>query len=132
MARVDAYTNAQRRFRSGRVPRQHCGLLRRPKGFGVGLGIQLDPVGTRSRRVLHCLRPRIHEQAHAHTERFGLLDQRPQLVDLRGQVPTMIGGERTRFIRYESALLRTDLLHVLHQAMKRIALDVEFRRGPSA
>ena len=132
VARVDPQAGRQRGLRGLGVAGANRLLGGAAMGAGIGLGVELDPIGPGGAGGGHGLRQRVHEQAHPHPQRVAFVDQRAQRVGVGRQVPAVVGGELANAVGHEGGLVRADLAHQVHQVVQRIALDVVFHLGPVA
>ena len=135
VAGIQPQTFAQRRLRGGGEGRQHRRAGRRAVGARVAFGVQLDALGAQLAHRRHRLRQRIHEQADAHAQGSGFIDQRSQAGSVLRELPAVVGRGLLDAVGHERHLvhrqaLARQLAHEAHQVVEGVALDVVFGLRP--
>src|SRR5262245_9960505 len=133
---VDSQAEATGATRRAGVPRQDVLEVPAGVGDGVGLGVQLDPVGAQPRGPFDLLGQRVHEQADPAAAVVQLLENRLEALGVgllvAQQVPALVAGEGVGAVGDEGALCGSSLADQVEVAVEGVALDVEFGRGVRA
>jgi len=92
----------------------------------VGFGVELDAIGTERVGARHRIDIGIDEHARTAPQVSQPSNHGLEPSPVLREIPAVIARRLRRLVGHERALRRPNALHVLEQAMERIAFDVEF------
>ena len=91
----------------------------------IGLGIELDALGTQSRGLIEVLQIRADEDRGAYAPLVEGGEDVAEEVTMGGDIPACVAGQGIGRIGHERHLMGAYLLHQAHELGARVTLDVE-------